>query len=210
MLATLAALVLVSSVPGLEPLIPNCGSTVTDGCGDFGKPVWKRFESATGEVAKLDTLSIRPMQGGMVSATIYTFVPGSRFDPSRLRQVMFTCRGQFRDLGIPGDMEDAPPRSVIGVIAATACSIAEPTRRALIQRQEQQQRQLDAVAHERSIHPRPDDYCQGFTAEACKRIQNGVDAPVGPSFCKPGFGRVGSGLNDEQLRICYARAPKDN
>ena len=69
---------------------------------------------------------------------------------------------------------------------------------------------MDAIAHDRAVHPRPEDYCQGFSANACARIQAGVNARAPPPYCKPGFGLVGSGLDDEQLRICYARAPEDD
>jgi hypothetical protein len=189
----------------LTTLIPHCSTP--NGCDDLDKPVWQRFESDTGEITKLDTASIQPAQGAGAIAFIYTYSPGSLYDPRRLRQVLFTCRGQFADLGgFPSDPQDAPPRSVIGMVAATACGLAEPKRRVILAKQ----KQLDAIADDRAIHPRPEDYCQGFSPDSCARIQAGVDAPTKPSFCKPGFGLVGSGLTNEQLRICYARAPKDD
>lgn len=206
MLGMLAALTVSVASQGLTPLFPHCTSTIPNGCGDFAKPVWQRFESDTGEITKLDTASVQPVQGGGVIAAIYTYSPGSPYDPSHLRQLVFTCRGQFADMDDPSALEDAPPRSVIGAVAATACALAAPKRRAIME----SQRQLDAIAHDRAVHPRPEDYCQGFAAEACARIQAGVDAIRPPAYCKPGFGLVGSGLDDEQLRICYARAPADD
>jgi hypothetical protein len=189
----------------LTTLIPRCSTP--NGCNDLDKPVWQRFESDTGEITKLDTASVQPAQGAGAIAVIYTYSPGSLYDPRRLRQVLFTCQGQFADLSSsPSDPQDAPPRSVIGMVAASACGLAEPKRRAIFEKQ----RQLDAIAHDRAIHPRPEDYCQGFSQDSCARIQAGVDDPTKPSFCKPGFGLVGSGLTSEQLRICYARAPKDD
>lgn len=46
-------------------------------------------------------------------------------------------------------------------------------------------------------------YCQGFTPDACARIEATVEARSLPPYCKPGFGLSGSGLSPEQLRICY-------
>lgn len=207
MLPLLLFLAAGTPAPGLSKLIEHCDAIAQShgGCGNLDKPVWKRFVSDTREITKLDTASIEPAQQGGAIASIYTFSPGSSLDIRRLRRVHFTCRGQYEDLQSIGYMQDAPPRSVIGVVAATACSIAEPKRRAVMQ----QQRQLDAVAHDRAVHPRPQDYCQGFTAESCRRIQAGVQASVKPTFCRDGFAIVGSGLDAEQLRICYARAPID-
>lgn len=202
-------MLLAASAPtaGLSKMIEHCNPIAQShgGCGNLDKPVWKRFVSTTGEITKLDTASIEPAQHGGAIATVYTFSPGSTLDLDRLRRLHFTCRGQYEDMQNIGYMQDAPPRSVIGMVAASACALAEPKRRAVIQRQ----RQFDATANDRAMHPRPQDYCQGFSSVACGRIQAGVDAAVKPSFCRPGFAVVGSGLTDEELRICYARAPMD-
>jgi hypothetical protein len=125
MLGLLAALTISTAPQGLRPLFPDCTGA---GCGDFAKPVWKMVKADTGEVTALDTASVQPMSGGGALAFIYTYLPRELFDPSHGRQIIFTCRGRFQDLGIPGDFEDAPPRSVMGVVAATACAIAHPAR----------------------------------------------------------------------------------
>ena len=197
-----------ASAAGLSKLIDHCDAMAQShgGCGDLDKPVWKRFESNTGEVTKLDTASVEPAQQGGAIAMVYSYTPGTYLDLRRLRRVHFTCRGQYEDFGSIGYLQDAPPRSVIGAVAATVYTYAEPKRRMVMQRQ----RELDADAHERAIRPRPEDYCINFSAEACDRIQAGVEEKTKPAFCQPGFGLVGSGLNAEQLRICYARAPKDD
>ncbi|MGL3823692.1 hypothetical protein [Sphingopyxis sp. R3-92] len=194
--------------PGLTKLIDRCDPIAVShgGCGNLDKPVWKRFESDTGEITKLDTASIEPAVPVGVIASIYTFSPGSNLDLNRLRRIHFTCRGQYEDLNSIGYLRDAPPRSVLGVVAATACAIGEPKRQALIQ----ERRRLDSTASARASQPRPEDYCVGFSADACVRIQAGVDAISKPSFCRPGFGIAGSGLDAEQLRICYARGSKDD
>ncbi len=196
------------SAPALTKLIDHCDAIAQShgGCGNIDKPVWERFVFDTGEITALDTNSVKPSQKSGAIAEIYTYSPGSNFDLNHLRLIHFTCRGQYEDLGNRSYLQDTPPRSVISAVAATACALAEPKRRAVIQRQ----RQLDAIANERAIHPRPQDYCQGFSPEACNRIRIGVEARVKPAYCLPGFGLSGSGLNAEELRICYARAPKDD
>lgn len=192
----------------LTKLIEHCDPIAVShgGCGNLVKPVWRRFESETGEITKVDMASITPTTRSGVTAMIYTYLPGSTLDLTRLRTLYFTCRGQFADLQNLSYLQDAPPRSVIGFIAATVCPVGNIKRRAILAnnaRVEQQER-------ERAIHPRPQDYCQGFSTVECSRIQAGVEAGAKPSFCVPGFGLVGSGLTPEQLRICYARSPIDN
>lgn len=195
-------------VTPLTKLIDHCDPIAVShgGCGDLIKPVWRRFESETGEITKVDMASIKPTTRSGVTAMVYTYSPGSTLDLARLRTLYFTCRGQFADLQNLSYLQDAPPRSVIGIVAATVCPVGDAKRREILKsnaRVEQQE-------HQRAIHPRSQDYCQGFSADACSRIQAGVEAGAKPSFCVPGFGIVGSGLTPEQLRICYARSPIDN
>ena len=190
----------------LTALLDSCDAPPGK-CGDLVDPVWQKFESETGEVVKLDTASIQPVTTTGTIATIYSYSPGAPFDPTHLRQLMFTCRGQFAEMGGLGDpLIDAPPRSVIGTVAATACRLAEPIRRKLLEKRAQ----LDEEAHDRAIHPRSEDYCRGFSSESCATIKAGVEDVSKPSFCRPGFALAGSGLTEEELRICYARAPKDD
>jgi hypothetical protein len=59
------------------------------------------IEGATGETVALDTSSVRPMTGGGALAFIYTYGPGENgINPSHARQIIFTCRGRYQDLGI--------------------------------------------------------------------------------------------------------------
>lgn len=189
-------------------LIDKCDATVirNGACGDLDKPVWKRFEDTTGEVTKVNMRSIQPMQNGGVIVTTYTFAPRAMLDLRRLRRLLFTCRGQYADMASMNVVIDAPPRSVAGLIAATVCPIGDQKRSVI----RANNARVEAEEHARAVNPRPSDYCQGFDAGACTRIQAGVNAKAKPAYCKDGFGIVGSGLNDEQLRICYARAPKDD
>ena len=50
----------------------------------------------------------------------------------------------------------------------------------------------------------------GVSPSSACAIQAGVNARDPTPYYKPGFGLVGSGLDDEQLRICSARAPEDD
>jgi hypothetical protein len=86
-------------------------------------------KGADGETTALDTSAVQPMTGGGALALIYTYGPGEMgFNPSHARQIIFSCRGHFQDLAIPGDFEDAPPQSVMGAVSATACAIAHQGR----------------------------------------------------------------------------------
>lgn len=115
----------------LTKLVERCGSIAAshNACDDdIYKPVWRRFESSVGEVVKVDVKSIAPMNGGGAIAWTYQYVPGTYFDPSHLIRYFFTCRGQYSVLEANAQMMDAPPRSVIGEIAAYVCSTAEANR----------------------------------------------------------------------------------
>lgn len=181
-------------------LIETCDAIAIShgGCGDLDKPVWSRFESVTGEVTKLDTASIQPGPNGGAFAIVYTYLPGTPFDARRVSQIYFSCHGQYVDTALSGIGIDAPPRSVIGTIATVACAKALPMAQALEEKGRQEDREAE-------MHPRPEDYCQGFTAESCAQIQAGVEAHDAPTYCGPGFGLPEKGLSPEQIRICFAR-----
>jgi hypothetical protein len=118
----------------LTKLIDHCDPIAVShgGCGNLDKPVWRRFESATGEITKVDMTSIQPTTGGGALVTVYTFSPGSNFDINRLRQLNFTCRGQFVDIANMSYLQDAPPRSVAGRIASVICPIGNSKRQTIL------------------------------------------------------------------------------
>jgi hypothetical protein len=188
----------------LSKLIENCGAIAASHgmCDDdIYKPVWRRFESSIGEVVKVDTRRIEPMSGGGAIAWTYRYVPGTHFDATRLIRYYFTCSGQFRPLERQGVLMDAPPRSLFGEIAANVCFAAEIPRRAIAA----QNARVEAIQRDRALHPRPSDYCEGFSADACERIKAGVEARMAPPYCRPGFASPERGLDHEQLRTCWAR-----
>lgn len=200
-------LALMAQTAPLTKLIEKCDPIAIShgGCGDLDKPVWRSFRDVTGEITKINMRSIEPMQGGSVLVTTYTFSPGSSLDLSRLRQLYFTCRGQYADTANLRVLHDAPPRSVAGIIARTVCPIGNQKRTAILARNAR----VEAEQHARAMKPRAEDYCQGFSDDECAIIQSGVNARTAPDYCQPGYGRVGSGLSKTQIRICNARPLDD-
>ena len=100
------------------------------------------------------------------------------------------------DIDRGGSLMVAPPRSVVGQMTALACAGARDTRFA------------DDSENAKTVRrPVPAAYCVGFAPDACERIKKVVEAYTPsqppPTFCKPGFALVGSGLTSEQSRICY-------
>jgi hypothetical protein len=83
---------------------------------------WKRFEADNGAVYVMDMNSISHMQtcAGCADATICT-VDNNQCIPPNMRAIRFDCRGHYLDIMSRGDLQMAPPRSVIGQMAAVAC-----------------------------------------------------------------------------------------
>jgi|SRR5579872_1530347 len=80
------------------------------------RPVWRGITSATGEMFKIDTGDLEPLQSGAVAAFV---IVGDLSPP---RHLFFDCRGHFSDFDDPEDVFDAPPRSVVGELAQIACA----------------------------------------------------------------------------------------
>lgn len=153
-------------------------------------PNWRDVGAANGAIYKVNMNSISPDADGSTEVIVYA-VEGSTFNPDNLRRLWFTCKGHYRDLTVPGigPLQYAPPRSIAGRIGEIACAAADQARLP----QPVQPLPKDT----------PDQYCTGFSGEACARIAAAVEAKPKPPYCKPGFGLTGSGLSNEQLRICY-------
>lgn len=152
--------------------------------------LWKTVDGTTGALAKIDLNSIRHGIKGNAMAVVAEF-PSGAAGPQTMSQLLFDCHGQYASI-LDGFRISypAPPRSVMGVIASIACSGAKDTF-------------LQSLRAQKSPPPNPADYCRGFSAEACERIKSVGMSGKKPSYCKPGFARAGSGLDDEQLRTCY-------
>lgn len=196
---------LYKAKPGetLETLLPNCRIGGAESCNDdFFQPVWRRIEADNGQVTRIDMNSIQHLGGGGTNVTVYTGAPHSMFDSTRLQMLWFDCQGHFRSFdGNMGqsDVLDAPPRSIAGGIANIVCADN--------QRSDQRTTYKAMTALPAPSTPNPAEYCTGFSPDACNRIKKVVETNVTPSFCKSGFGLVGSGLTLEQLRICYVMPP---
>ena len=180
----------------LTTLIPSCPQTSGADCSnDIYRKVWLRLEAENGEVTKVDTASIQHFNTGAAEVVVYTYVPNTPFNPSKLRRLFFDCAGQFRDQteGFSPPM-DAPPRSIAGRISAIACVGAKDTR-------------LEDAYRDSGAGTTPREYCNGFSTDACSRIVAAIKSRTNPTYCKPGFAVLGSaesqGLSPEQVRICF-------
>jgi hypothetical protein len=83
---------------------------------------WKRFEADNGAAYVMDVNSISHMQtcAGCADATICV-VDNNQCIPPNMRAIRFDCRGHYIDIMSGSDLQMAPPRSVIGQMAAVAC-----------------------------------------------------------------------------------------
>lgn len=119
----------------LSRLQPICGPIAAShqACGsDIFKPVWRRFESDTGELTFLDTNFIEPTGGEGGTIRIYVTPPGAVFDERRLAVIYITCRGQYSPIGDLASLSDAPPRSIMGLIATASCPTIARKRAAFV------------------------------------------------------------------------------
>ena len=163
----------------------------------FGKKAnWKTLEADNGAIYKIDLNSISHYHNGTADMIVYA-VEGSGYNPENMHRLWFDCHGNFRDETGPrfGETEYAPPRSMAGRISEIACAGARET------------------PTEQLARPTPKDtlanYCLGFSPGACARIIAAAEAKSKPSYCRPGYELVGSGLSPEQIRICQVIAYED-
>jgi hypothetical protein len=154
------------------------------------KSDWQSIEADNGAVYRIDMNSIKPGNGGAAEIMVYADEGGASDNVVNLKFLLFDCRGRFLDMNSPAPSAYAPPKSVAGQIGAIACEKAHATTVA-----------IDAESVRIGLSP--ESYCKGFSADACNRMKSVIDTKERPSFCKQGFALVGSGLTDEQLRICY-------
>jgi hypothetical protein len=156
---------------------------------------WKRIEADNGAAFAIDLGSISHNTNGSAVA-VMCVVDNDTCIPPNMSRLLFDCHGHYMDIDRSGSLMIAPPRSVVGQMAALACAGARDTRFA------------DDTGNTETVRrPVPTDYCVNFAPDACERIKRVIEAyspsQPPPSYCKPGFAIVGSGLTPEQLRICY-------
>lgn len=110
----------------LATLLPHCDPSGGLSCNDdIFQKVWLRLEADNGEVTKIDMNSLQRSTVGSVEAITYTYVPNTAFDQTKLRRLLFDCKGHFMDItNSNSELLDAPPRSVVGNVASIVCSHA--------------------------------------------------------------------------------------
>lgn len=114
----------VAPADDLTTLISHCDANSGLPCTeDLYQKVWRKIEADNGEVTKIDMRSIQRFNTGAVDVAIYTYVPNTLFDPSKLRRLTFDCAGHFMDsTGGFSEQMDAPPQSIAGQIASIVCA----------------------------------------------------------------------------------------
>lgn len=148
---------------------------------------WQTLEADNGARFKVDLATIQHFSNGSAGIVMYEVGNGA-FSPANYRRLHFDCRGNYMDDGNFGVTMYAPPKSVVGRIQSIACSGAKNT--------------AAYASPDDSALPSPAQYCEGFDQSACTRIRRVVEAKQKPAYCRPGYGRVDSGLTNEQRRIC--------
>ena len=108
----------------LTKLLQTCATGASISCNaDIFQKVWLQIEAENGEVTEIDMNSITRANGNTATAAVYTSVPNTIFDPTRVRLLVFDCAGRYMDgTTFPPVMHDAPPRSVAGAVAGVVCS----------------------------------------------------------------------------------------
>jgi hypothetical protein len=107
----------------LTSLLSGCKVGGAVSCNeDLFLPVWLTITADSGEATKIDMNSI--LGGGKSGAAVvvYTYVPGTSFDPTRMETLHFDCAGHVMEMNPwPPVVTDAPPNSVAGEIADIVC-----------------------------------------------------------------------------------------
>lgn len=192
----------------LTKLLERCGPVAAshDLCGSpIYQAVWRSYKAGAGVTIKVYYQDIKPTPKNGALAWLYTDIPGEDFDENRLQQINFTCKGQYAEM--PDQIfQYIYPNSVMATIALDVCPIASAKLRAI--RQEEYKSSLEA--QKRARNPAPEDYCKEYSQQACQRIQAGVEAKEKPSYCTPDFALAGSGLSDEEHRICWVWVSKES
>jgi hypothetical protein len=89
---------LYEAKPGeiLTKLLPSCQLGGVISCNDdLFQPVCEKIEADNGEATKIDMNSIEHFINGTADVVVYTYVPNTMFDPTRLKRLDFDCHGHF-------------------------------------------------------------------------------------------------------------------
>lgn len=156
--------------------------------------VWCTIEADNGSALSIDKGSIEKSgnYGDPAADAIIRMQPSGPDTLGQLMTVRFICRKKVAqvlaaDYGA-GSVSPAPPRSILGIALEIACSVAPN----ITQYPRHTVTQTD-ISNTCNIN--------GLSGEACARVKTVASGPK-PGYCKPGWGRIDSGLANEQRAIC--------
>jgi hypothetical protein len=169
---------------------PNGGYSCNN---DIFQKVWLVVSSNDGKIIKINMNSI----GNTIPREImlYSAYNNEKFDPRNIKRFLFDCDGSYLDiadlsLGM-SYKKRVVKNSIFWKIDNLACSGITI-----------KDKKIYSNANQKNDSGTP-EYCSGFSKNSCNRIKKIVDSKRTPLFCEDGFGVTGSGLTEEQLRICY-------
>lgn len=86
------------------------------------EPEWRIIEADNGAVYALDMKSVSHLYycGGCADA-VMCVVDNNQCPAPNMRRIRFDCHGHYIETDGGGGMQMAPPRSVVGQMAAAAC-----------------------------------------------------------------------------------------
>jgi hypothetical protein len=86
------------------------------------KSNWRRMEADNGAAYAIDLSSISHLyQCGGCADAVVCIVDSDRCPPQNMRRFRFDCHGHYMDIDGGRSLQMAPPRSVVGQMAALAC-----------------------------------------------------------------------------------------
>jgi hypothetical protein len=166
------------------------------------KPRWKTYEAANGEKFEVNMNAIRHMQlGVMVWGGIHGVdVVAQPFIFDCHGHVIMPAGGNGANGPVSTGWILVPPRSVLGQVARDVCRNQSSLGGRPCVNEMSGQRVTKACGV-----PGEPPYCIGYSPAACKRIRQAVNSKVRPYYCKKQWQYTGSGLTEEQVRICSVR-----
>jgi hypothetical protein len=154
------------------------------------KQKWHRLEADNGTVLAIDLNSIEHSDNGSANAVV-CLVDNDVCTPLNMSRLLFDCHGHYVDIDHGGATQIAPPRSVIGQMAALACVGAKDIR-------------LADHSDTPSL-PRAEEYCASISSYECDRVKRLIEG-YSPSQPDPSYCNVKStaafAASPIQVRFC--------
>lgn len=163
---------------------------------------WKTYEADNGLRFKVNMSTVRHSNLGVI---VWGGIEGADIVA---QPFIFNCGG-YVILPAGGNGENGPvstgwtlvpPRSVLGRVASDVCKneASSDGRTCVTEISGQSIKKVCGT-------PGEAQYCIGYSPAACKRIRQAVNSKVRPYYCKKQWQYTGSGLTEEQVRICSVR-----